>query len=264
MGMSSSTYYYKPKVDLERLKRGADLRDHIEKILQRFPTYGILRVTHQLDREGLHVNHKRVERVMRQEGLCRKPKKRFHMTTDSRHPYPIYPNLIQGLTPTGINQVWVADITYIRILTSFVYLAVILDAFSRKVVGYALSKRIDTTLTLGALKAAIDSRSLEPGCIHHSDRGVQYAAHDYVDLLREHQFQISMSRKGNCYDNAKAESFFKTLKTEEVYLWDYESWEEVIARIPEFIESVYNVERIHSALGYCTPDEFERSLKSAS
>lgn len=257
-GMSRSTYYHRPKDRTEKLKQDADLRDRIERILLRFPYYGSRRVTEQLRREGKLVNHKRVERVMKQDGLCaRRPRKRFKVTTDSRHPYPVYPNLAKGFKPTGPDHLWVCDLTYIRVLTAFVYLAVILDAFSRKVVGYALSRRLDVELTLGALRAAVASRRPSPGCIHHSDRGVQYAATDYVEVLKGHGFRISMSRKGNVYDNAMAEAFFKTLKAEEVYLWEYRDWEDVATRLPEFIERVYNGQRIHSALGYITPEEFE-------
>jgi transposase InsO family protein len=264
MGMSRSTYYYKPKSNLEKLKADADLRDAIERILLEFGFYGIRRVTEELARRGQPVNHKRVERIMKKAGWCaKKKKKRFHRTTDSNHPYPIYPNLVQDFKPTAINQLWVADITYIRIQTAFVYLAAILDAFSRKVVGYAISKHIDEELTLSALRSAIELRQPPADCIHHSDRGSQYAAGDYVKLLKQHGFQISMSRKGNCYDNAMAESFFKTLKTEEVYVWEYRTWEEVIARIPEFIELVYNRKRLHSSLGYLPPAEFEEKQKAA-
>jgi putative transposase len=266
MGMPRSTFYYKPKPpNLEKLKADADLRDRIEKILVDFHFYGIPRVTKELERRSWKVNHKRVERIMREAGLTQtKRKKRFRVsTTDSNHPYPIYPNLAEGKKPTGPNQLWVTDITYIRIQTSFVYLAAILDAYSRKVVGYALSKHIDEELTLSALRAAIEARKPRAGCIHHSDRGSQYAAHGYVDLLKKYGFRISMSRKGNCYDNAMAESFWKTLKTEEVYVWEYRTWEEVMARIPEFIERVYNERRLHSALGYQTPVEFEALAKTA-
>lgn len=194
---------------------------------------------------------------MQEEELICKVKKRWVVTTDSNHPYPVYHNLLKEASITGINQAWVADITYIRILTAFVYLAVILDVFSRKVVGWAISLRIDTELTRAALRMAIETRRPPKSCIHHSDRGVQYAAHDYVDDLNAAGFLISMSRKGNPYDNAKAESFMKTLKNEEVYLWDYKTFEDVKKRVPYFIEEVYNEERLHSALGYCPPNEYE-------
>jgi transposase InsO family protein len=187
-------------------------------------------------------------------------RKKWIATTDSNHPYPRYPNLMKGYTVRGLNQAWVADITYIRILTTFVYLAVILDVFSRKVIGYAISKRLETQLTLEALRRTLQARSPRPGCIHHSDQGVQYASIQYVELLKQQGFQISMSRKGNPYDNAMAESFMKTLKHEEVYLWDYETLADVEKRVPFFIEEVYNKKRLHSSLGYVPPNEFEEGF----
>ena len=257
LNMARSSYYYKEGNDFRKQKEDADLRDRIEKIVVEHERYGYRRVTAQLKREGLKVNHKRVQRVMQQEGLICKIKKRWITTTDSKHKYPVYPNLLKDTEITGVNQAWVADITYIRILTAFVYLAVILDVFSRKVVGWAISMRIDTELTRAALRMAIEIRHPSDGCIHHSDRGVQYAAHEYVDDLNAAGMRISMARKGNPYDNAKAESFIKTLKNEEVYLWDYKTFEDVKRRIPYFIEEVYNEKRLHSALGYCPPNEYE-------
>lgn len=255
--MARSSYYYKKAEDLQKQKEDADLRDKIEKIVVKHERYGYRRVTAQLQREGLNVNHKRVQRIMQTEGLICKIKKRWIATTDSNHPYPVAPNLLKEATITGINQAWVADITYIRILTALVYLAVILDVFSRKVVGWAISLSIDTELTRAALRMAIETRRPPNGCIHHSDRGVQYAAHEYVNDLKAAGLSMSMSRKGNPYDNAQAESFMKTLKNEEVYLWDYKTFEDVKKRIPYFIEEVYNEERLHSALGYCPPSEYE-------
>jgi len=257
LNMARSSYYYKEGVNLQKQKEEADLRDRIEEIVVEYERYGYRRVTAALQREGLKVNHKRVQRIMREEDLICKIKKRWVVTTDSNHPYRVYPNLMKDAKITGVNQALVADITYIRILTAFVYLAVILDVFSRKVVGWALSRRIDTELTRAALQMAIETRRPPEGCIHHSDRGVQYAAHDYVDDLNAAGFLISMSRKGNPYDNAQAESFMKTLKNEEVYLWDYKTFEDVKKRIPYFIEEVYNEKRLHSALGYCPPNEYE-------
>jgi len=257
LNMVRSSYYYKEGVNLQKQKEEADLRDRIEEIVVEYERYGYRRVTAALQREGLKVNHKRVQRIMKEEDLICKIKKRWVVTTDSNHPYRVYPNLMKDAKITGVNQAWVADITYIRILTAFVYLAVILDVFSRKVVGWAISRRIDTELTRAALRMAIETRRPPEGCIHHSDRGVQYAAHDYVDDLNAAGFLISMSRKGNPYDNAQAESFMKTLKNEEVYLWDYKTFEDVKKRIPYFIEEVYNEKRLHSALGYCPPNEYE-------
>jgi len=261
MKIAQSSFYYKPKKKpLEQLKEEMDLRDRVEKICLDFPKYGYRRVTKQLHREKWIVNHKRVLRVMRENDLLCRVKKRRINTTNSNHSYPVFPNLVKKLTLTSINQVWVSDITYIRILTAFVYLAVILDLYSRKVIGYALSKHMDTKLTLSALQMAISDRNPIPGCIHHSDRGVQYASSEYVNELRRHGFQISMSRKGNPYDNATCESFIKTLKNEEVYLWEYRTVEDAERRICHFIKDVYNEKRLHSSLGYRPPNEFEQLL----
>jgi len=258
MGLARSSYYCQAQgPSTEKLKADADVRDRIEDIALRFPRYGYRRVTAQLKREGFPVNHKRVLRLMRESDLLVKCRRKWLCTTDSRHGYRVWPNLYRDARPTGINEVWVADLTYVRLLWEFVYLAVILDAFSRRVVGWALSRNLDASLTLGALRAALEDRQPPPGCIHHSDRGVQYACDDYVKLLGEAGFRISMSRRGNPYDNAQAESFFKTLKHEEVNLTQYRNFEEAAASIGAFIEEVYNRERLHSALGYLTPVEFE-------
>lgn len=263
MGLSTSTYYNKPKASRAmRDKRDADLRDKIEFVQAEYSAYGYRTVRIQLSRHyRLVVNEKRIRRIMRKYSLFQEVKRRFVSTTDSNHKHPVYPNLLKGLEVTGINQVWVADITYIRIMTGFVYLAVILDIFSRRVVGWALSKRIDHELTVAALHMAIQARNPGPGIIHHSDRGVQYACQDYVKVLNEHQFKISMSASGNPYDNAFAESFMKTLKKEEVYLWEYESFTDVVERIPLFIETVYNRKRVHSGIQYLPPVEFEAILQ---
>ena len=181
-------------------------------------------------------------------------------TTDSNHSLPVYPNLARGLVLSNINQLWVADITYIRLRREFVYLAVVLDAYSRRCIGWALSRHIDTELALAALRMALANRTVQPGLVHHSDRGVQYASADYVALLQEHKIQISMSRTGNPYDNAKAERFMRTLKYEEIYLNDYETLAEVLASVQHFIEQVYNRKRLHSAIGYRPPAEFEALL----
>jgi putative transposase len=260
MGLARSTYYYRARQkSLEAKKEEADLRDRIEQIVVEFARYGYRRVTHQLRREGWKVNHKRVARMMREHSLECQIKRRWVKTTDSDHSFRIYPNLVKGLEIRGRNQVWVADITYIRILTGFLYLAVVLDLFSRKVIGWALSERIDAELSLAALRMGLEQRGAVKGCLHHSDRGVQYACHAYVQELEAAGMRISMARKGNPYDNAAAESFMKTLKCEEVYLWDYQNLEDVKRRIPYFLQEVYNHKRLHSALGYVTPEEFEQA-----
>jgi transposase InsO family protein len=254
-----STYYHKVqnKPDITKQVQEADLIDKIEAIICELPGYGTRRVTKELKRQEWNVNRKRIQRIMRENSLLHVVKRKFVKTTDSDHPYKRYSNLAKDFIPTGPNQLWRSDITYIRILTGFVYLAVILDAFSRKVIGYALSRRLADELTITALDMAIVQRNPPEGCIHHSDQGGQYASDDYIKKLTEHGFKISMSRVGNPYDNAMAESFMKTLKYEEVYLWDYKTMADVLKRIPYFISQVYNKKRLHSSLGYVPPEEFE-------
>jgi transposase InsO family protein len=260
MRLAASSFYHKPKANTKKALKDADLRDKIEAICLEFPCYGYRRVTAALQQQDLRVNHKRVLRIMKESDLLCRMKRRWVKTTDSRHCFPRYPNLIKGLAINHVNQVWLSDITYIRIRTGFVYLAAILDAYSRKVIGYVISTNLDTTLTLEALKMAIARRQPAPSVIHHSDQGVQYASTEYVDELRSYGFQISMARTGNPYENAMMESFFKTLKHEEVYLWEYETYQDVVARLPYFLEEVYNRKRLHSAIGYRSPDDFEQLL----
>jgi len=261
MSLPRSSFYHKSRANgLDQVRAETDLLDRVEAICLNFPRYGYRRVTKQLQREGWLVNHKKILRLMRGSDLLCQVKRKWVKTTDSNHRLPVFPNLITGMVISRLNQVWVADITYIRILTGFVYLAVILDAFSRRALGYAISTRIDTALTLKALHMAIANRHPGAGVIHHSDQGVQYASHEYVDELKDHGFEISMSRKGNPYDNAVMESFFKTLKYEEVYLCEYKTLADVENRLPYFIEQVYNQKRLHSALGYRPPNEFEELL----
>ena len=258
--MSKSSYYYKPVNRSEEQKSDQELVKEIESVVLEFSGYGYRRVTKHLQRLGIIVNHKRVLRLMREYGLLKKRKRRFIRTTDSNHGYRVYPNLVKDITVTALNQVWVSDITYVRLLYDFAYLAAIMDMFSRKVVGYAVSNRIDSGLTLTALDMAITGRRPSPGCIHHSDRGVQYACNDYVDTLKQYGFAISMSRPGNPYDNAYAESFFKTLKYEEVYLSEYRTLADARISLESFIKDVYNTKRLHSGIGYVPPEEYERSI----
>jgi len=261
-----STYYYRlhtMEAEAERDKRDMELKDKIEEIKKKHSQSGYRTMQEYLFRkEELWVNHKRLQRVMNKYDLQGYMKKAFVTTTDSNHDLPIYPNLLPEMYVDDIDQVWVSDITYIRIATGFVYLAVILDVFSRRVIGWALSRRIDHKLTCEALRSAIEARRPGRGCIHHSDQGVQYACKEYIEILKGNEFHISMSRRGNPYDNAFAESFFKTLKSEEVYLWEYETYDDVLERIPEFIEAVYNCERVHSSIGYLPPAEFEDLIKN--
>jgi len=237
-----------------------ELKDQIQKIALGMPAYGYRRVCAELRRRGKVANHKRVLRIMKEDNLLCLRRRSFVRTTDSKHGFSVYPNLARDLVLSGINQLWVADITYIRLLCEFVYLAVILDAFSRRVIGWELGHTLEAILTVGALRKALKSRRVESGLVHHSDRGVQYASFEYTNLLAERGIQISMSRRGNPYDNAKAESFMKTLKYEEVYRSEYRDAREAKSEIGRFLEKVYNQKRLHSALSYLPPAEFERSL----
>ncbi len=238
------------------------IRGEIQNIVIEFPGYGYRRVTIELQNRGYPVKDKKVRKFMKEDNLlC--VKKRFRLrTTDSNHGEKIYPNLARDLKVTGINQLWVADITYIQLLKEFVFLAVIIDVFSRRCIGWELSRHIDTDLTLNALRKAIRTRKGDDlkGLIHHSDQGVQYASKEYVDCLKEHGILVSMSRSGNPYDNAFAESFIKTLKCEEVYLNEYATFNDALVNIDRFIEEVYNSKRLHSSIGYKSPINFERAV----
>lgn len=256
LGMSRS-WWYACAQPREPEAAAVALREAIEQIVLEHPGYGYRRVTHALRREGWTVNAKRVLRVMGEASLLCQRKRRFVATTDSRHGFPGYPNLLRERIVDGPDQAWVADITYIRLPTTFCYLAAILDACSRRVVGWELSSRIDTDLTLAALERAIIDRQPAPGLIHHSDHGVQYAATRYVARLEALGARISMAAVGNPYQNALAESFFATLKREEVYLHEYQSLAEAEANLEHFIDAVYNHKRLHSSLGYRPPSEFE-------
>jgi transposase InsO family protein len=261
--LAPSTYYHQPKRSREsREREDAELRDAIEAVQADFPKAGYRTVQVYLRRQGQPVGERRIRRIMRKYSLQAEIERAFVHTTDSNHSHRVYPNRLPGMRLTGLNQAWGADLTYIRIGNGFVYLAVILDLFSRKVVGWAISKHIDAELALTALKHAIAQRRPPPGCVHHSDRGVQYLCHDYVALLTEHGFLISNSAKGNPYHNAFVESFMKTLKQEEVYLANYETYLDVLENLPSFIEEVYNEKRVHSGIDYLTPSELESKIKT--
>lgn len=256
--------YYRLLVRTQTKDAEMNLRSKIQNIALHWPAYGYRRVHHELIRCGWRVNHKRVLRLMRVDNLLCLRRRKFVLTTDSRHELPIYPNLAKDMVLTGINQLWVADITYIRLEVEFVYLAVLLDAFSRSCIGWALQRSLEVALVLEALRMALRQRQPAPGLVHHSDRGVQYASGDYTKVLERHGIGMSMSRRGNVYDNARAESFIKTLKYEEVYRSEYRNLEEAKASMKEFLEKIYNHKRLHSALGYRPPREFEQSLSVGS
>jgi putative transposase len=246
-------------VDAEEM----ELRSRIQAIALEWPAYGYRRIRRELRNQyGCHVNYKRVLRIMRQDNLlCLRRKSFWVPTTNSTHHWPVFANVAAGMKDklNAVNQLWVADITYIRLECEYVYLAVVLDAYSRRVVGWALGRTLEAELALTALRVAVAQRRPGPGLVHHSDRGVQYACSDYRELLQQHGMVGSMSRAGNPYDNAFAESFIKTLKYEEVYRNQYRDMNQAQASIGEFIDQVYNQKRLHSALGYVSPVEFERA-----
>ena len=263
LGVNRGSYYRHqaaPALDPARLAEAARLRDRIEAIGLAFPGYGYRRISAQLRREGWGVNPKRVLRIMREESLLCELQRRWVKTTDSEHGLRTYPNLLakRGWRQlTGLNQAWVADLTYIRLREGFCYLAALLDAFSRRAVGWHVAERLDASLTVTALEQALAQRRPAPGLIHHSDQGVQYACREYVTVLEGAGARISMAAKGTPRENAQAESFFRTLKYEEVYLHEYETIQDVEPSVGRFIESVYNEKRLHSSLGYRPPSEFE-------
>jgi putative transposase len=259
----SRASFYRSFLEHHPEEEDMEVRSTIQQIaLEHRRRYGYRRISAELRRRGLLVNHKRVVRLMREDNLLAVQPRAFVVTTESDHHVDVYLNLASRMTLTGMNQLWVADITYIRLHAEFVYLAVILDAFSRKVVGWALDQTLATRLPLGALHHAISTRQPPPGVVHHSDRGIQYASGAYVQLLRQHQMIPSMSRPANPYDNASCESFLKTLKREEIYATTYRDLEHLRAHMAAFIDQYYNRGRLHSALGYRPPEEFERAVAS--
>lgn len=262
IGLGQSSYYYDPKVTREeRERQDADLRGKIEECQIEIPNSGYRPVIHYLKKKGLYIGERRVRRVMKRYSMQARLKRAFVVTTDSKHAKKIYPNHIAGMTVSGSNQVWVADITYIRIENGFVYLAIVADLFLRKIIGWSVSKNIDGDLTVAALRMAIVRSRPPVGVIHHSDRGVQYLCENYINELKKYHFIISNSRKGNPYDNAFAERIMRTLKQQEVYLAKYETYLDVVEQLPQFIEDVYNEKRVHSAIGYMTPNELEEMEK---
>ena len=254
----SRACYYRGLCAPRPAKTDDALREHIQRVASGWSCYGYRRVTRELHRQGIKANHKRVLRLMRQDSLLCLRKRRFVATTDSDHGLPVHPNLAAEMDITAPDQLWVSDLTYIRLGREFVYLAVVLDACSRRCLGWALGRRLDAALATTALRMALTERK---PLVHHSDRGVQYASGEYTGLLKESGIGISMSRRGNPYDNAKAESFMKTLKYEQVYLSEYESLADARAQIGHFLEAVYNQKRLHSSLGYLPPAEFEMTYK---
>jgi transposase InsO family protein len=259
-GVSRPSFYRFDDEGLTRVDRDMDLRDTIQRIALRWPSYGRPRITAELKRQGWKVGPNRVRRIMCEDNLLCVRKRKFVVTTDSNHCRKVYPNLKSALELSGINQLWVADITYIRLETEFVYLAVVIDAFSRRVIGWALDRTLEDDLPIEALRLALEQRQPAAGLVHHSDRGSQYASHDYIDLLQARGCQISMSHKASPWENGGCESWMKTLKYEEVFRQEYRDLAEARTCLERFIEKVYNQQRLHSALGYRPPAEFEQAL----
>lgn len=259
LGQASRAGFYRSLGVETPQENSVEVRGLIQQIvLEHRRRYGYRRVTRELKKRGMPVNHKRVARIMREDNLLAVQPKQFVVTTNSDHKLEVYLNLARRMQLTGVDQLWVADITYIRLHAEFVYLALILDSFSRKVVGWNLDRTLSSRLAIVALEQAIESRQPPPGLVHHSDRGIQYASAEYVAVLKRHEIISSMSRPANPYDNASCESFIKTLKQEEIYANEYENLEHLRDHLQDFIERYYNQKRLHSALGYCSPEEFEQ------
>jgi putative transposase len=260
----SRSSYYRNWRQREPNEEQMALRDAIQRSALKDRRNGYRYIVRLLKREGWVVNHKRVLRLMREDNLLSIRRRRFVVTTDSDHAWRIYPNLARYMKLSNMNQLWVADITYVRLQREFVYLAVILDVYSRRVVGWNLSRQLDSRLAMNALEMALKRRQPASGLVHHSDRGIQYACGEYVKRLEASGITISMSRPGNPWDNAWAESFMKTLKVEEVNGRHYRNFEDVASSIGTFIEEIYNQRRLHSALDYCSPGEFEQELANSN
>jgi len=261
-GVSRASFYRFDEGGSGRGDQDMDLRDAIQRTALKWPSYGRPRITAELKRQGWKVGPNRVRRIMREDNLLCVRKRKFVVTTDSNHDRKVYPNLKSEMELSGINQLWVADITYIRLEGEFVYLAVVIDAFSRRVIGWALDRTLEDDLPLEALRLALEQRQPAPGLVHHSDRGSQYASHDYTDLLKARDCQISMSHKASPWENGGCESWMKTLKHEEVFRQEYRDLAEARTCLEHFIDKVYNQQRLHSALGYRPPAEFEQALQA--
>jgi len=263
-GVSRASFYRFGKDQPAQTDCAMDLRNVIQQVALEWPSYGRPRITAELRRRGWKVNPKRVYRWLREDNLLCVRKRKFVVTTDSNHDRKVYPHLAKAMALTSIDQLWVADITYIRLQSEFVYLAVVIDAWSRRVIGWALERTVEDDLPLAALRQALELRQPAPGVVHHSDQGSQYASGDYTDLLQAHGCQISMSHKASPWENAGCESWMKTLKSEEVYRQEYRDLAEARASITQFIDQVYNQKRLHSALGYRPPVEFEHAVAVSS
>ena len=257
--MSRASFYRFDEEGSTRMNRDMDLRDAIQRIALNWPSYGRPRITAELKRQGWNVGPNRVRRIMLEDNLLCVRKRKFVVTTDSNHGRKVYPNLASEMELNGLNQLWVADITYIRLESEFVYLAVVIDAFSRRVIGWALDRTLEDDLPLQALCIAFEERQPGSGLVHHSDRGSQYASHDYTDFLKARGCQISMSHKASPWENGGCESWMKTLKYEEVFRQEYRDLEDARRCLARFIDQVYNQQRLHSALGYRPPAEFEQA-----